>query len=163
MAVAKAGTALASARRPKVKVRGGYTAAQRPVVTTMAVTVGLVFLSAWLVEKKPLPERSTFVRLGILGFVLALLSETVPRLGKGMSYLVLTGVVFDRSQAILRELDRPPAKQENRPGPGPSPFTPDTRPVTLYVRQGPMTTEPAVPARSRIKSPRAGAAFQNII
>lgn len=144
---------------PKVRLRGGYKSAQRPVITTMTITVGLTFLDAWLVKKEALPERRIFARLAVLGFVLALMAEITPRIGKGMSYLVLTGVVFDRSQDILRAL--------NRGGPGTTfhggidplqpPFTPDTRPVTLYTRTGPMTTEPLLPSRSRITKPQRGA------
>jgi hypothetical protein len=160
--------ALASAARrkaPRVRIRSGYKSAQRPVITTLTVTVGLSFLDAWLVPKngqrRTMPDRELFVRLAILGFFLALLTEITPRLGKGMSYLVLTGVVFDRSQSILRELQNPrraPAGAgTDGTGPGPSPLTPQNQPVTLYVRQGPMTTEPLLPVRTRIKRPKAGA------
>lgn len=161
--------ALASAARqkaPRLKLRGDYASAQRPVVTTMTVTIGLAFLDAWLVKKEPLPERAFIVRVAILGFVLALMSELSPKLGKGMSYLVLTGVVFDRSQSILKELNRKPNNTglgtggTGGTGIGPSPLTPKSQPVMLYQRQGPMTTEPLLPTRSRIKRPQRGAAFQ---
>jgi hypothetical protein len=156
--------ALASAARnkaPRVRLKRGYSSAQRPMITAMTVTVGLNFLHAWLVDRKPTPGRETLVRLAILGFGLALLSEITPRIGKGMSYLVLTAVVFDRSQAILRELENPrPAPAgagTDGTGPGPSPLTPTTQPIILYRRSGPMTTEPLLPTRQRIKRPQAGA------
>jgi hypothetical protein len=162
--------ALASAARnkaPRVKLRGGYASAQRPVITTMTVAVGLAFLDAWLVKKEPFPERAFIVRIAILGFVLALMSEVTPRLGKGMSYLILTGIVFDRSQSILKELNRKPNNRglngmDGTDGTdiGPSPLTPQAQPVVLYQRQGPMTTEPMLPNRRRIKRPQRGAAFQ---
>lgn len=156
--------ALASAARnkaPRVRLRKGYANAQRPMITCMTVTVGLAFLHSWLVERKATPDRALLVRLAILGFGLALLSEITPKIGKGMSYLVLTAVVFDRSQDILQALQHPrPAPAgagTDGTGPGPSPLTPTTQPVTLYRRSGPMTTEPLLPTRQRIKRPQAGA------
>jgi hypothetical protein len=147
---------------PKVKVRGGYGAAQRPVVTTMTLVVGINFLHTWLVDKKALPDRTFVVRLAILGFVLALMAEVAPKLGKSMSYLILAAVVFDRSQGVLKELQTPTktAPNQRRPIP-PSPLTPETTPVTLYTRSGPMTTEPVLPAgRPRLpRSPARGAAY----
>lgn len=166
---AEVGVAAQSIRNkaPKVKLnRTNYKGAQRPVITTMTVVIGLGFLDAWLVEKKPLPDRPFLVRLAILGFGLTLLTEISPKFGKGMSYLILTGVVFDRSQKILQELTRDkPAEGGGTggtggTGPGPSPLTPQATPIVLYQRQGPMTTEPLVPTRSRIRPPRNGAAFQ---
>lgn len=158
------GSTITAARKkaPRVKLRGGTKSAQRPVITTMTVTIGLAFLDAWLVEKKALPERRFFGRLAVLGFVLALMAEVTPRLGKGMSYLVLTGVVFDRSQSILRELNYATkttyGKQPGSIDPLKPPFTPDTTPITLYQRQGPLTTEPLLPAgRQRNIRPQRGA------
>lgn len=160
-AAAEVGGTVAAVRAstPKVRLRGGYKSAQRPVITTMAVTVGLTFLDSWLVEKEAMPERRIFVRLAVLGFVLALMAEVTPKLGKGMSYLVLTGVVFDRSQKILTALNKggPGTTFHDRADPLQPPFTPDTTPITLYRRTGPLTTEPLLPTRSRIKKPQRGA------
>lgn len=123
-AVAKA----ASGRAPRVKVKRGVAAgAQRPVFTTMTVVVGAGLLRAWLVEKKAMPGRDYWVKIALLGFVLALLAETVPKLGKGIAYLTLTTVTFSQSLDLLKamqELEKPATT-------GPSDAAPDTMPAKL--------------------------------
>lgn len=130
---AAAQTALA-ARAPKVRARG-LTDAQRPVMTTMVVTVGVGFLHAWIV-KDPLtgktaatPGRVFIVRMSMMGFILSFMAETMPKVGKSFSYLILAAVLFDRSYDILQSLtgiETPPAK-----GKAPRPDKPQT--VTLLT------------------------------
>lgn len=163
MAVAKAGeTALAAvASRPRrVKVRGGYGAAQRPVITTMTVAVGLGLLDRYLTGRDREDLRPFLIKMGVLGFGLALMAETTPKLGRSFAYLILTAVVFDRTQSILRELNKPKrAPVEKEQG---NPLVTPPQPVTLYVRQGPMTSAPPVPERLRIKRPTHNAALVQV-
>lgn len=133
--------------RPRVKIRdqGGV---QRPVVTSITVIMGAGFLHAWLVKKKPMPDRAFLVRMAIMGFVLALLAELTPRVGKGMAYLIMTAVIFDRSQDILKALQvsERPTERETPP----QSFKQDElTPVTLYSRAGPEAAEPVLPNRNQ--------------
>lgn len=156
-----AAASVAAIRRPKLKVRdqGGV---QRPVVTAMVVIVGAGFLHAWVVEKKVGPGRAFLVRMSIMGFVLALLSEITPKVGKGMAYLIMTAVIFDRSRDILTGLQTSERGMERERGsaPGPSPLgQADTTPVVLYSRSGPMPSEPVLPIRATVPRPTRGALY----
>lgn len=153
-----AAASVASIRRPRVKVReqGGV---QKPVVTSLMVIMGAGFLHAWVVEKKATPGRAFIVRMAVLGFVLALLSEVTPRVGKGMAYLIMTAVIFDRSQDILGGLRAAERGTPERTAPPPAPFGDDVTPVALYSRTGPLPSEPVLPERIRPPRPTRGASY----
>lgn len=104
--------------RRGVRVKRG-NANYRPVATTLTIVFAMGFLKRWLVDKEAMPERSWWVNMAILGFVLSLMVEVSPRFGKDMSYLVLVAVIFAQSIPILDELEkqRVPPKPASPTGP----------------------------------------------
>lgn len=156
-----AAASVAAVRRPKLKVRT-QSGVQRPVVTAMIVIVSAGFLHAWVVEKKAGPGRAFLVRMSIMGFVLALMSEITPKVGKGMAYLIMTAVIFDRSRGILTGLQTSERGMEREHGSAPPAapgFSQDTTPVVLYSRVGPMPSEPITPIRQTVPRPTRGALY----
>lgn len=111
VAIAKTAAAVKGAqgvKTPRVKVRGGYGAAQRPVITAVTVITGLGFLRAVVVDSKPLPDRQFWVSIATIGFILSLMAEVAPRLGKNMAYLVMTAAIFSQSAKVLEAVRKPP-------------------------------------------------------
>lgn len=141
-----AAASVAALKRPKLRVRdqGGVHA---PVVTALVVVIGAGFLHAWVVEKKAGPGRKFLVQMAILGFVLSLMSELTPKLGKGMAYLVMTAVIFDRSQDILKGLQAVGRPQPERSAPVGPPASDDVVPAVVFTRVGPTAAAPVVPPR----------------
>lgn len=86
----------------KVKIRGGSTAAYRPVTTTLTIVFGLGFLRRWLVDKESMPERSWWVNMAILGFMLSLIAEVNPRLGKNMAYLIMVTAIIIEGENLIK-------------------------------------------------------------
>lgn len=130
----------------------------RPAITAIVVITGIEFLNTWLVDKRTLPTRRYFIRLAVLGFMLALLTEVTPKVGKSMSYLIMTAVIFQRSGRILKALDTNSRKPTAEPeGATPSPTLPtgDTR-FILYNTGGLSPTAPPIPARVQLRRPQRG-------
>lgn len=117
-----------------VRIKRG-SASYRPVATTLTICFALGFLKRWLVDKEPLPERTFWINMALLGFVLSLMAEVSPRLAKSMSYLILVSVIFAQSVPILEELDIQggnkwgliPTKSKPPANPGPVSPLPGTR------------------------------------
>lgn len=101
---------------PKVRVKSDAAAGQGAVVMTMTVVVGAGMLRSWVVDKTAMPDRSYFIKMAVLGFILALMTETMPRLGKGMSYLVLTATVFAQAGDIFQGLQAAETPAAGPPG-----------------------------------------------
>lgn len=139
MAVALAKTAAAvkgaqGMKAPRVKMRGGYGAAQRPVITSITVLAGLGVLRSVVVDSKPLPDRQFWVSVATIGFILSLMAEITPKLGKNMAYLVMTAAIFSQSAKVLEAVRKPPPKATMGTGGGPD-GGPGTVPVALRAAQ----------------------------
>lgn len=110
-----------------------------PVITALTVIIAVRFLNAWIVDKRPLPKGREFFAVAILGFVLSLMSDLSPRVGKGFSYLILTAVVFGGTADIwnaIRDIEAKPDSDATAPGlqsDSPRLATTTTQRQTLFV------------------------------
>lgn len=137
----------------KVRLKPQKTS-QRAVVTTMIGVLGINGLKHGIVDKS-LPPSSYWVRMAFLGLGLAALSEFSPKLGKPMSYMVLTAVIFAQSQRLIEELELLGRREKTSPiGPGDVPTslaavrTTDREPFTLYFERGnTQLTQTTIPRR----------------
>ena len=109
-ALAKTAIAMKGTKAPRVRFKGGYGAAQRPVITAVTVITGLGFLRAVVADNKPLPDRQFWVSVATIGFILSLMAEVTPKLGKNMAYLVMTAAIFSQSVKVLDAVRKPPPK-----------------------------------------------------
>lgn len=147
----------------RVAIKPGSDA-ERAVITAFVVIIGAGFLDAWVVQKKAAPSRKFLVRMSMLGFVLALMTEIAPKLGKTMAYMVMTAVIFDRSQNILkalRTIENP--KQKSGPSVNPGVPLPPVTQVQLYQSAAPGPPTPVViPARTNLNVPAHGAIYGSV-
>lgn len=147
---------------PRVRVReqrGG----QRATIMTMTIVVGAGVLRNIVVEGKNLPDRKFWFNMAILGFILSLVTEIEPRVGRPLAYLVLVAAMISQTEDIITELNR----QEDRLARSSTPddldpmFTQNTPPRNLQLAANISipTVVPTSNPRSTRRAPRPRARY----
>lgn len=166
-AASKAANVAGAVRSNRPVVRTKQSGAQySAVVNTVVVVAGLGILRNVLTKKEhKQPTREFWIQVAILGFVLSLLAETVPRLGKGMAYLIMTAAIFGQSAEIFDALNAgsktPKGASLPNVAPLPTPLTPAAARQGAYLQaqQAPMIgipitgVQPASAYRQDIQRP----------
>lgn len=137
-------------KTPKVHVRKPADNNQQLTITCMTVVIGLGILDSWVTKNKPLPERKFWIRIAMLGFILSLMTELAPKLGRNFSYLILVATLFQRSYSILESLYNlePERRENNAPGaPGVDPISMTTTGDSFQFLSGfPASQAPSTPS-----------------